>query len=47
MRERRGNWMAIVQEFDLDIKPFKIVKGQVLCKLVVEAQDLINIEYPG
>ena len=44
MGERRGNWMAVVQEFDLDIKPTKIVKGQGLCKLVVEAQDLINIE---
>ena len=38
--------MAVVQEFDLDIKPAKLVKGQGLCKLVVEAQDLIN-EDPG
>ena len=30
MGERRGNWMAVVQEFDLDIKPIKLVKGQVL-----------------
>ena len=37
MGERRGNWMAIVQEFDLDIKPAKLVKGQGLCKLEVEA----------
>jgi hypothetical protein len=42
MGERRGNWMEFIQEFDLDIKPTKIVKGQGLCKLVVEAQDLIN-----
>ena len=42
MGEIRGNWMAVVQEFDLDIKPAKIVKGQGLCKLVVEAQDLID-----
>jgi hypothetical protein len=27
MGERRGNWMAFVQEFDIDIKPSKIVKG--------------------
>jgi hypothetical protein len=47
MGERRGNWMAVIQEFDLDIKPAKIVKGQGLCKLVVEAQDLINAEDPG
>jgi hypothetical protein len=42
MGERRGNWMAVVQEFDLDIKPSKLIKGQGLCKLVAEAQDLIN-----
>jgi hypothetical protein len=42
MGERRGNWMAIVQEFDLDIKPAKLVKGQGLCKLPVEAQDHVN-----
>jgi hypothetical protein len=42
MGERRGNWMAVVQEFDLDIKPAKLVKGQGLCKLAVEAQDQVN-----
>jgi hypothetical protein len=46
MGERRGNWMAVFQEFDLDIKPAKLIKGQRLCKLVAEAQDLIN-EDPG
>jgi hypothetical protein len=30
MGERRGNWMVVVQEFDLDIKPAKLVKGQGL-----------------
>jgi hypothetical protein len=34
--------MEIVQEFDLDIKPTKLVKGQGLCKLEVEAQDQVN-----
>ena len=38
--------MAVVQEFDLDIKPAKLVKGQGLCKLAAEAQDQVN-EYPG
>jgi hypothetical protein len=42
MGERRGNWMEVVQEFDLDKKPAKLVKGQGLCKLVVEAQDQVN-----
>jgi hypothetical protein len=37
MGKRRGNWMAVVQEFYLDIKPSKLVKGQGLCKLAIEA----------
>jgi hypothetical protein len=47
MGERRGNWMAFIQEFDLDIKPTKIVKGQGLCKLTIDAQDVINAEDLG
>jgi hypothetical protein len=42
MGERRVNWMVVVQEFDLDIKPTKLVKGQGLCKLAVESQDQVN-----
>jgi hypothetical protein len=42
MGEIRGTLMAVVQEFDLDIKPTKLVKGQDLCKLEVEAQDQAN-----
>jgi hypothetical protein len=45
MGERRGNWMAVVQEFDLDIKPAKLVKGQGLCKLAAEAQDQENEDF--
>jgi hypothetical protein len=30
MGERKGNWMAIIQELDLDIKPTKIFKVQGL-----------------
>jgi hypothetical protein len=47
MGERRGNWMAVVQEFDLDIKPAKLVKGQGLCKLAAEAQDQVNEDLDG
>jgi hypothetical protein len=47
MGERRGNWMEVIQEFDLDIKPAKIVKGQGLCKQVAKTQDLINTEDLG
>jgi hypothetical protein len=34
--------MEVVQEFDLDIKPAKLVKGHGLCKLATEAQDQVN-----
>jgi hypothetical protein len=34
--------MAVVQEFDLDIKPAKMVKGKGLCKLAFESQDQVN-----
>eukprot|EP00253_Pinus_taeda_P028108 PITA_28108 len=37
MGERRGNWITALQEFDLEIKPAKIVQGQGLCKLAAEA----------
>jgi hypothetical protein len=46
MGEIRGNWMEVVQEFDLDIKPSKLVKGQCLCKLTAKAWDQAN-EDPG
>ena len=39
-RDRRGNWLTTLQEYDLEIKPAKLVKGQGLCKLAAEAQDL-------
>ena len=28
--DRRGNWLTSLQEFDLEIKPAKLVKGQGL-----------------
>ena len=37
MGERRGNWITTLQEYDLEIKPVKIVRGQGLCELVAEA----------
>ena len=37
--DQRGKWLTTLQEYDLEIKPSKLVKGQVLCKLAVEALD--------
>jgi hypothetical protein len=42
MGERRGNWMVVVQEFDLNIKPTKLVKGQGFFLMEAEAQDQVN-----
>jgi hypothetical protein len=39
--------MVVIQEFDLDIKPTKIVRGQGLCKLATESQDLVEPENSG
>jgi hypothetical protein len=37
MGEKRANWITTLQEYDLEIKPAKIVKGKGLCKLAVES----------
>jgi hypothetical protein len=34
---KRGRWLAKIQEFDLEIKPTKLVKGKGLAKLLVES----------
>ena len=39
LRDNR-NWLTSSQEYDLEIKPTKLVKGQGLCKLVVKELDL-------
>jgi len=34
---KRGQWLAKIQEFDLEVKPTKLVKGQGLAKLLAES----------
>jgi hypothetical protein len=34
---RRGKWIAKIQEYDVEIKPTKLVKGKGLAKLLVES----------
>jgi hypothetical protein len=45
--EKWENWMTSLQEYDLEITPAQIVRGQGLCKLVVdsveEQQSQINV----
>ena len=33
---KRGKWIAVILEYDLEIKPAKLVKGQGLAKLMAE-----------
>jgi hypothetical protein len=35
------NWLAKIQEYDIEIKPLKVVKGQELCKLMARI-DAVN-----
>lgn len=41
---RRGRWIAKIQEYDLDIKPTKLVKGQGLAKMLTENQTFRHWE---
>jgi hypothetical protein len=34
---KRGRWLAKIQEFDLEIKPTRLVKGQGLAKILAES----------
>ena len=44
-----ANWVTTLQEYDIDIKPAKIVRGQGFCRLlagahnILEYQDLNNV----
>ena len=35
-----AHWMTTLQEYDLDIKPANIVRGQGLCQLTAQSNDL-------
>ena len=34
---KRGQWLAKIQDFDLEIKPTKLIKTQGLAKLLAES----------
>jgi hypothetical protein len=34
---RRGKWISVILEYDIDIKPTNLIKGQGLAKLMVES----------
>ena len=37
LKGRRGKWIAVMLEYDLEINPTKLIKGQGLSKLMVES----------
>jgi len=42
---RRGNWIAKVEEYDLKLKPIKIMKGQGFPKLLTKSNlDALSID---
>jgi hypothetical protein len=38
---RRGKWIAVMLEYDLEIKPTKLIKGQGLAKLMVQSNCIV------
>jgi hypothetical protein len=42
MGEKRENWMNLLQEYDIEIVPAQIVRGQGLCKLVVDSGEKLE-----
>jgi hypothetical protein len=40
---RRGKWISKIRDYDVDIKPKKLVKGKRISKLLVES----NCKYLG
>jgi hypothetical protein len=35
----RGRWIAKIQEYDLEIKPTKLIKGQGLARMLAESNE--------
>ena len=38
--EKRANWVTTLQEYDLEIRPAKIVRGQGFCRLLAGAFNI-------
>ena len=43
---RRGKWIATILEYDIEIKPKKLIKGQELARLMAESNcNALDINY--
>lgn len=40
---KRGKWISTILEYDTEIKPTKLIKGQGLAKLMVETCQALDI----
>lgn len=45
--ENRANWVTTLQEYDLEIKPIKILRGRGFCRLINGAFDNSTKEHSG
>lgn len=44
--EKKENWVTTLQEYDAEIKPTKIVKGQGCCRMLARASHILEIQSP-
>ena len=43
---KRGKWITVLLEYDLDIKPTKLIKGQGLARLMAQTNcELLGINF--
>ena len=40
----QGSWIAKTQEYDIEIKPTKLVRGNALCREIVENKRIEELE---
>jgi len=45
--EKRVNWVIDLQEYDIEVKPAKIVRGQYFCRLLTGASNILANEDSG
>jgi hypothetical protein len=38
----RGKWLSWIYEYDMDIRPTKLVKGQGLAKMLIEENERVS-----
>ena len=45
--EKRANWVTSLQEYDVEIRPSKIVRGQGFCRMLIGASHISSEEESG